>query len=112
MNIKGDLLVRNTGLTFIARIVPMLVALVTIPYVIRGLGTERFGVLSLAWLVVGSASIFDFGIGRATTKFVAEALGKNQMDRLSTIVWTSLVSQVTLGIVAGIFHLPLKGSPL
>jgi len=103
MNIKGDLLVKNTGLTFIARLVPMLVALVTIPYVIHGLGTERFGVLSLAWLIVGSASIFDFGIGRATTKFVAEALGKNQTDRVSTIVWTSIASQVTLGIVAGIF---------
>jgi O-antigen/teichoic acid export membrane protein len=41
--IKSSLLARNTALNLIGQALPLLVAIATIPLVIRGLGTERFG---------------------------------------------------------------------
>ena len=41
---------------------PLLAAVVAIPPLIAGMGTTRFGVLSLAWVVVGYFSLFDFGL--------------------------------------------------
>ncbi len=99
--IKGNLLAKNTALNFIGQVVPLFVALVTIPYIIHHLGTERFGIFSLAFVVLGYFSIFDLGLGRAATKFVAEALGKGETERIPAIVWTSLVFISILGLTGG-----------
>lgn len=102
LDIRGRLLLRNTILNFIGRLVPLVIAIFTIPYVIHGLGVERFGILSLAWVILGYFSLFDLGLGRATTKFVAEALGKDKIERIPKIIWTSLTVQTIMGVVGGI----------
>jgi hypothetical protein len=43
VNVSGRELARNTGLNIIGRIVPLLVALAAMPYVVRRLGPDRFG---------------------------------------------------------------------
>jgi len=79
----------------------MVVALFTIPLLINGLGVERFGILMLLWLVVGYFGIFDLGIGRSTTKFVAEAVSLGEQSDIPLLVWTPLALQVVLGIIGG-----------
>lgn len=96
------MLARNTSLNLIGRIAPLLVALVTMPYVIRHLGPDRFGLLSLAWMVVGYFALFDLGIGPATTKFVAELLGEGELEKLPELVWTALATQTCFGLLAGV----------
>ncbi len=95
--IGGGLLARNTLLNLVSQLVPGIVALVATPVIIRGLGTEPFGIFSLALVVLGYFSLFDLGLGAATTKFVAEYLGKGDIRRLSGLVWTSLGLQLFLG---------------
>ena len=68
----------------------------------RGLGTERFGLLSLAWVVLGYFTIFDLGLGRATTKYVAEALGKGEGDQVPQIIWTAVTFQAFLGFIGAL----------
>ena len=41
--IHGTLLARNTLLNLLGQVIPLLIGLATIPYIVRGLGTERFG---------------------------------------------------------------------
>lgn len=110
LKVGSRMLARNTTLNLIGRIVPLLIALVTIPYVIRHLGADRFGLLSLAWMIVGYFALFDLGIGPATTKFVAELLGKGEIEKLPELVWTALVTQTSFGLVAGVVL--AAGSPL
>jgi len=100
--IRGSLLARNTLLNLIGQGLPLVVAVATMPFIIRGLGTERFGVLALAWVVLGYFGIFDLGLGRATTKFVAEALGKGEQEEVPRLVWTAVTVQAVLGIVGGL----------
>jgi len=102
IKIGAWLLARNTVLNFIGQVVPLLVGVITIPCVVRGIGTERFGLLSLAWAILGYFSIFDLGLGRATTKFVAEALGKGEEDQIPRIIWTAVTVQTILGIVGAV----------
>ncbi len=101
MQIHGGLLVRNTILSFAGQAIPAVLTLVTIPYVIRGLGTERFGILALAWAVLGYFTVFDL-VGRATIKFVAEHLGRGELEAIPRIIWTSLGLQTSLGIVGAV----------
>lgn len=77
----------------------MLLALVCIPILIRGLGKERFGVLTLAWALIGYASLFDLGLGRALTQLVAQKLGSGEEHEVASVAWTSLVLMCLLGVV-------------
>jgi len=103
IEINSSLLARNTFLNFIGQILPLIIGAVTIPFVIRGLGTDRFGLLSLVWLVLGYFTVFDFGLGKATTKFVSEVLGKGDQENINYVVWTAVTFQTLLGIVGAIF---------
>jgi O-antigen/teichoic acid export membrane protein len=76
----------------------MLVALFCIPILIRGLGNERFGVLALAWALIGYASLFDLGLGRALTQLVAGKLGRGEDRDVPALVWTSLLLMLFLGL--------------
>jgi O-antigen/teichoic acid export membrane protein len=102
LDLSGRLLARNALLNFIGQATPLVVGVITIPFIVRGLGTERFGLLSLAWVVLGYFSVFDLGLGRATTKFVAEALGKGEADQVPRLVWTAVTVQAVLGIVGAL----------
>jgi O-antigen/teichoic acid export membrane protein len=95
--ITGSLLVRNTLLNLFGRATPFLIGIITIPFIVRGLGVERFGLLSLAWVILSYFSIFDLGLGRATTKFVAEALGKKQLTKIPSVVLSAVIVQVIFG---------------
>jgi O-antigen/teichoic acid export membrane protein len=75
------------------------------PYVVRGLGPSRFGVLALAWAVLGYVSVFDLGLGRATTKFVAEVIEKGAHERVSAIVWTTVLTQLAMGVLGTLIML-------
>jgi O-antigen/teichoic acid export membrane protein len=97
--VSGKLLTRNWILNLLGWGIPLVVALVSIPYVVRGLGAERFGVLSIASALLGSFWILDLGLGRATTKFVAESLARGELEKLPKVVWTSLWSQGLFGVV-------------
>jgi O-antigen/teichoic acid export membrane protein len=59
IQISGRLLARNSLFNFIGQGIPLLVGVVTIPLIIGGLGEERFGLLSIAWIVLESFTIFD-----------------------------------------------------
>ncbi len=69
----------------------MLFALIFIPPLIAGLGKERFGLLSLSWIMIGYFSFFDFGIGKSVTKIIAEKIGSKNNIEIPEIFWNSLM---------------------
>src|ERR1700678_735918 len=99
---SGRLLARNTIWNLLGNGAPLLVAVVSIPILIRELGKDRFGILALVWAVIGYASLFDLGLGRALTQIVAKKLGAGEHDDVPGLVWTSLILMTMLGIVGGI----------
>jgi O-antigen/teichoic acid export membrane protein len=72
--ISGRTVAKNTMYNLFGYGLPLLVAVLLIPPLIKGLGEEKFGILSLSWVIVGYFSFFDFGIGRALTKIIAEKI--------------------------------------
>jgi len=96
---SSRLLARNTLWNLVGGGAPMLVAIVCIPILIKGLGKDRFGILALAWVIIGYAGFFDLGVGRALTQFVAKKLGAGEDHEVPALVWTSLFLMLLLGIV-------------
>ncbi len=94
----GSVLARNTVLNLVGYCTPLVVAIFAIPLLIEGMGTDRFGVLTLAWVLIGYLSLFDFGLGRALTKLVAEKLGTGQGHQIPALTWTALFVMLFLGV--------------
>jgi O-antigen/teichoic acid export membrane protein len=80
----------------------MLVAAICIPLLIKGLGTDRFGVLTIVWALIGYATLFDLGLGRALTQLVATKLGAGEDHEVPTLVWTSLLLLLLLGLLGAV----------
>lgn len=100
--ISGRVLARNTVLNAVGQTIPLLLALPILPYVLRGLGAERFAVLTLAWTVIGYFGFLDLGLGRAATRFIAGLLGAGRRGEVSRVVWTSLTIQAGLGTLGAV----------
>jgi len=96
------LIAKNTIFNLLGQILPMLAGLLTIPYIVRGLGTAQYGIFAIATMLIGYFSIFDLGLSRATVKFVAENLSADRIHKVPELVWTSLSLLVALGTLGGI----------
>src|SRR5579872_692839 len=100
--ITGRLITKNWIVNLFGQGLPLLVGLLAVPWLLRYLGVERFGILSIAWALLGYVGQFDLGLGRATTKYVAECLGRGEPDALPGLFWTSLGSQTIFGVFASV----------
>ena len=98
---SGRLLARNTAFSLAGQAATLLAAFLAVPLLVDGLGTSRFGVLALAWVVIGYAQVFDLGIGRALTKMTSERLGRGRPEDVPSYFWTALIGMFVLGCVAG-----------
>ena len=99
---SGPHLARNTIWNLTGQLLPMLVGLATVPLLVHHMGVARFGLLSLAWVVIGYFSLFDLGIGRALTKLVADRLASGDEQNIPPLAWTSLLLLLLLGLFGGI----------
>lgn len=99
---QGTRLARNSLINFFGYGAPLVVAVFSIPIMIRGIGTDRFGVLSLAWVLIGYLSLFDLGLSRALTKLVAEKLGEGKDEDIPALIWTAVFLMFVLGMIVAI----------
>lgn len=106
----GAALARNTLWNLVGQGAPLLAALVAIPVTVRGLGTDRFGALTLAWMLIGYFSLFDLGLGRALTKLAAEQVGAGREEQVSALTWTALSLMAGLGVAGSLLITLLSGA--
>lgn len=102
LDISGRFIARNTLLNIVGQALPLLVGITIIPFIVKGLGMERFGILSLLWTLMAYFSMFDFGLGRSMTKFVAEIVSKEEIQKLPPLVWTLLTFHFFLGTLGAL----------
>ena len=87
---------------------PMLVAVFAIPVMIDQLGTARFGLLSIAGLVIGYMGVLDFGLGQAQGYFVARERTKGDRAAIGKVFWTGISMILALSLLLGLcLHLLL-----
>jgi O-antigen/teichoic acid export membrane protein len=100
--LSGRLLARNTLFSLGGQAATIVCAVIAVPLLVDGLGTVRFGVLTLAWAVIGYAQVFDLGMGRALTKLTAERIGSERAREMPELFWTALAGMFALGVLVGL----------
>ena len=87
---------RNSALNLIGFTIPLLAGLISVPVITRELGAARFGLLSLAFAILEYSTLFDLGLGAATTREVSASLAKRD-ENVSVLISGSILSQMLLG---------------
>lgn len=106
---SGQLVIRNTFIVIGTQGVIALMGLISVPILVSRLGTARFGVLALAWVVIGYASVLDLGLGRALTKVTADRLGAGKPGEIPKLFWTAVALLSLIGIAVGGLVILLSG---
>ena len=100
---SNKLVAKNTTYNLLGYGIPLALAIIFIPMLIKQLGYEKFGILNLAWVVIGYFSFLDFGIGKSLTKIIAEKIGLNQQKEIPEYFWTSLILMLGFSVIVSFF---------
>lgn len=106
MSLRSNALWNLAGAGF-----PLLVGAALFPYLVRSIGVEAFGVLTLIWALIGYFSLFDLGVGRALTQQVAQKRVAGRVAEVPTLVKTGLLFAGAMGVLGGVL-LALAVEPL
>lgn len=75
---------------------PLLMAFFAIPGLLMLIGSERFGLLALAWGLIGYAGVLDLGVGRATTQRVSILRNSATEQEIPDVIATAIrITSVT-----------------
>ncbi len=85
-----------------SNVLPFIAGVIFFPLIIKVYGNERFGILTLAWSLVGYFTVFDLGFSRALTQMVAQNLqSKKNASNIASLIRTGSFVMLILGILGG-----------
>lgn len=93
---------RNSLLSFLAQLSVVTLAFVCIPPLVRGLGSEAFGLLSVLWMFVGYFSFLDLGVGQAAVKFLSASVATGERARGAALIRRAVKLSLWFGICGGL----------
>ncbi len=88
----------NFVVNLLSPFVRIAIALVTVPIYIHHLGNARYGVLTIAWILVGYFGFLDLGLARTSINALAKLRAAPQADR-ARVLLTCLVLSLCFGLV-------------
>ena len=95
-------LLRNAFSNLLGAMIPALVALGTVPLVVKGLGDASYGVYSLVTAIVGYFAVIDINVTAGSVKYIAEFNAHKDQQRIDETVFFGLSVYSMLGLLGGI----------
>lgn len=104
-------LFKNLTYNITGYILPITAGLISTPILLDKLGGEKFGVLSIIWMIASYFTLFDFGFGRALAQQVAEKIHNSTHATISKLFQDAHLFMFILSIF-GTFLFILLSYPL
>lgn len=96
------MLLRNSLWNLTGSALPALVALATVPLLVRGLGIEGFGIVTLITSVIGYFGIFDVNLSAGSIKYLSEYHARQDTRRFAETFWFGIAFYALLGLAGGL----------
>ncbi len=98
---------KHTSYNLAGMMIPLVVSLITVPFYIHTVGEARYGVLAIAWLLLGYFGFFDLGLGAAAAQRIA-ALAPDAHRERAEVFKTALTINAALGVLGGALLWPVS----
>jgi O-antigen/teichoic acid export membrane protein len=99
MNLR---LARNALSNLAGAVIPALVALATVPLVVKGLGDAGYGLYSLVTAIVGYFAVLDINVTAGSVKFIAHYNASADRERISETVVFGVLVYGALGLAGAL----------
>jgi O-antigen/teichoic acid export membrane protein len=86
-------------ISYINIIISLVIGFITVPYIVRYLGTSEYGVYSLAGSLVGYISILDFGMHNVVVRYVAKYNAKKEIHKQANFLATVLLIYSLIDVI-------------
>jgi O-antigen/teichoic acid export membrane protein len=87
---KSQILIRNTFYNFLSYIWFAILTFIFVPYIVKKLGYQAYGVLAIATVFIAYFALLDFGFGWSITKYISEYLGRAEEQQVQDIINTGM----------------------
>jgi O-antigen/teichoic acid export membrane protein len=95
-------LTRNIIFNLIGWVWPICISIFSIPFIVKSLGNDAYGVFAIVSIVAGYLSLLSGPISMGNVRFMAEAYAHEQWSDLREAVRAGLVFNVTLSALGGL----------
>ena len=90
---------KHTAYNIIGSVVPVAITLLTVPLYLNVVGIERYGVLTVCWVLLGYLGFLDLGLAPAVSQRIASTRDE-QPGEAETIFWSATWASVGMGAVS------------
>lgn len=88
---------RNLIINSIGNLIPLFVTLILLPILVRVMGPQRYGFMSILMLFTGYLSLFDFGIGKAANNLIYNYKDHEDSGGPLVIFWETVILEIIIG---------------
>ena len=92
-------ILKNSLFNLLAFLWPLGLLIITTPYIVSKLGTQHYGLWSLANTLLGFWGILDLGIGYATMKYVSQYYAMEDTEKMQRIIRATNSIAVMMGLL-------------
>ncbi len=87
---------RNVATTIAARVVNMARGVCLVPFLLRHIGLEAYGIWTTAFILVSYVGVTTLGLSSVYIKYVAEFHARKEYDRANSLLSTGLATTIPL----------------
>lgn len=100
----------NTVILYLKILVTMAVSLVSVPLVLKTLGTSDYGLYNLVAGIITMLAFLNNSMLVSSQRYMSVAMGEGKVDRINSIYNTSFILHLSLAILI-VLGLELLGVP-
>ena len=89
----------NTLWNLAGSILPLVAGAALIPYTLKHMGNESFGILTLIWGLIGYFTLFDLGVGRALTVQLSQLKANGKILEIGPTLRAGMALTLGAGVV-------------
>ena len=89
----------NTIYQIAAQVAPAIAAIAAIPFLLRHLGFDVFGIVTIFSTMLAYFAMLDLGLGRAATRFISQSLDAKKPDDVRRYFWGSIILLSAMGAI-------------
>ena len=83
-------LLSHAGSNLAYTLLPLVIALISVPPYLQYLGVEKFGVIAVIMAFLAYFNVMDFGLGRAVSRRISQLRSSSDCEK-SRVLWTTEV---------------------